>query len=70
MFLVFEQHKYQNLIQTTKKKSMGPYVAKMFFLQVDEGFWLILVSDTKIFKLIFCFLILCSYRLVAELRKI
>ena len=49
---------------------MGPYVAKMFFLQVDEGFWLTLVSDTKIIKLIFWFLILCSYRLVAELRKI
>ena len=23
-----------------QKRSMGPYVAKMFFLQVDEGFWL------------------------------
>ena len=29
-FSDFEQHKYQNLIQ---KMSMGPYVAKMFFLQ-------------------------------------
>ena len=24
----------------SKEMSMGPYVAKMFFLQVDEGFWL------------------------------
>ena len=30
MFFDFEKHKYQNLIQ---KMSMGPYVAKMFFLQ-------------------------------------
>ena len=49
---------------------MGPYVAKMFLLQVDEGFLAILVSDTEISKLIFCFSILCYYRLVAGLRKI
>ena len=24
----------------SKEMNMGPYVAKMFFLQVDEGFWL------------------------------
>ena len=33
---------------------MGPYVAEIFFLQVDEGFWL----DAKISKLILCFPIL------------
>ena len=37
MFLVFEQHKYRNLIQSM---GMVPYVAKMFFLQIDDGFWL------------------------------
>ena len=29
----FEQHKYENLIQ---KRSMGPYVAKMFFIQSKQ----------------------------------
>ena len=23
----------------SKERSMGPYVAKIFFLQIDEGFW-------------------------------
>ena len=31
------QSKY-NLIESAKKKSISPYVAKMFFLQLDEGF--------------------------------
>ena len=43
----------------SKEKSMGPYVAKMFFLQVDKIFrQAILVSGIKILKLILCFLIL------------
>ena len=36
-FFYFEQQKYQNLILEI---SMSPYVAKMFFVQVDEDFWL------------------------------
>ena len=50
-----------------KERSMGGYVAKMFFLQVDEGFWLYWCL-IQISKLIFYFSILCSYRLVAELK--
>ena len=44
LVLIFYQHlkdeqhnKYRNLIQ---KRSIGPYVAKMLFPQVDEDFWL------------------------------
>ena len=52
-----------------QRSIMGPYVAKLFS-PGRCGFLAILVSDTKISKLIFCFSILCSYRLVAGLRKI
>ena len=37
LFLSYTEHKYRNLIQ---KRSVGPYVDKMFFLHGDEGFWL------------------------------
>ena len=51
---------YRNLIEET---SMGPYVAKMFFLHSSHK----KVSDPKMSKLTFCFSILLL-RLVAELR--
>ena len=37
-FLFLSDTKYRNLIQ--RKEYMGPHVAKMFFLLVDESFWL------------------------------
>ena len=52
----------------SKEGSMGPYVAKMLFLQVDEG-----SSYTDAWcKSILANIVLfnCSDRLVAELRKI
>ena len=54
-----EQHKSKIW---PKEKSIGPYVAKMLFPQVDEGFWLpsytTLVSDTKTSKVVLCFSLL------------
>ena len=49
----------------SKERSINPYVAKILFPQVDEGFWLailqMLVSDdTKISKVILRFSILLS----------
>ena len=41
----------------SKERSMSPYVAKMFFLQVDEGFWI-----QKYIKQ-YCAFQFCSYRL-------
>ena len=48
---------------------MGPYVAEMLFCQVDEGFWLYWCLIQKYLNE-HCALQLCSFRLVAELRKI
>ena len=45
----------------SKERSVGPYVAKILFPQVYEGFWhgyTTLVPDTKIYKLILCFSVL------------
>ena len=43
----------------SKERSMGPYVAKMFFLPVDEGFWLYWRLIQKyLAKLTLCFSIL------------
>ena len=37
IFFVFEQNKYQSETWSNGKR-MGSYVAKMYFLQVDESF--------------------------------
>ena len=50
---------------------MDPYVAKMFFLQVDEGFWLSWCLIKKKAKLTFnTVLSMFALIIVAELRNI
>ena len=54
----------------SKKRSVSPYVTKMFFSNPDEGFGLYWWSDTKISKLRLCFsILLLYYRLAAKFRK-
>ena len=68
MFLGFENKSTEIW---SKERSIGPYEAKLFFLQVDEGFLAILVSEKKISKLnIVLFNFDVIPRLIADFRKI
>ena len=59
----------KNTVIWSKERSMRPYVAKMLFLQVDEGFWWYCCLIRKYLNQYFAFQF-CSYRSVVELRKI